>query len=262
MKNHASLTVVGCGIKFLSHITVETKAYIEQSDKVFYLVNDPAMKEWISAANKNTESLDFLYQKHYLRKDSYQAITQYILDELKKMQHLCVVLYGHPGVFAQPGLDAVRLAKEQGYDAKLLPGISAQDCLFSDLLIDPGSHGCHSFEASDFLLYKRKFDPTSHLILWQVDIIGVLNNPYSHDNKKGAELLTGYLNNFYDLNHEVILYEAAQYPSFNPIIQHSTLSELSNLNSSRICTLYLPPKKSNHYDITAAQELGMNIHAL
>ncbi len=131
----ASLTVVGTGIKFLSQMTLEARAYIEKSEKVLFLVNDPALKQWVMKTNQNSESLDDIYFGHEKRLDSYRAITNYILEHLKKPQHLCVVMYGHPAVFSKPALDAVIKAKAQGYDAKLLPGISAEDCLFADLLI-------------------------------------------------------------------------------------------------------------------------------
>src|SRR3990167_3227259 len=155
-----SLTVVGAGIKFLSHITVEAKAYIEQSQKLLYLVNNPVLKEWLKKTNPNAESLDELYQKYPLRLHCYRAITEYILETVRKRQHVCVVLYGHPSVFAQPALDAVIQAKKEGLDARILPGISAEDCLFADLMIDPGRFGCQSFEASDFLVHERQWDPT------------------------------------------------------------------------------------------------------
>lgn len=151
--NKASLVVVGTGIKFLSHLTNEVKAYILQSDKVLYLVNDPAMKDWIRQNNPKSESLDPLYAKYPLRIDCYRAITDYILASLKENQHVCVVLYGHPSVFSQPGLNAVIQARKEGFYAKILPGISAEACLFADLLIDPGLHGCQSFEATDFLIH-------------------------------------------------------------------------------------------------------------
>jgi len=34
----SSLIVVGVGIKFISHLSVEAKAYISQSDRVLYLI--------------------------------------------------------------------------------------------------------------------------------------------------------------------------------------------------------------------------------
>lgn len=209
--------------------------------------------------NSCSESLDPLYTKYSLRQDCYQAITDHILKTLYERLHVCVVLYGHPGVFAQPGLDAVLQARKQGFYAVLLPGISAEDCLFADLLIDPGSTGCQTFEATDFLIYQRKFDTRSHLILWQVDIIGVLTNPQSYDNGHGAKVLVDYLSNVYPLNHEVILYEAAQYPSFNPKIQRLTLNQLPTAVYSRITTLYIPPLQTSICDRTMLDKLNITL---
>ena len=59
-------------------------------------------------------------------------------------------------------------ARAEGFNARMLPGISAEDCLFANLGADPGTHGCQSFEATSFLLRKPKFDTLTHLILWQI----------------------------------------------------------------------------------------------
>src|SRR5690606_18267069 len=112
-----SLVVVGSGIKFLSHLTVEAKAHLEQAEKLFYLLNDPLLKEWVKKINPVAESLDDFYKKYALRRDCYQAITQHILQAVRDGAHVCVLLYGHPAVFAQPGLEAVRLARSEGYMA-------------------------------------------------------------------------------------------------------------------------------------------------
>lgn len=259
----ASLTVVGCGIKFLSHLTIEAKSYIRNSDAVLYLVNEPAVTEWIQKENLNAESLDRFYTPHTLRKDSYQEITNYILEQLRLNQHVCVVMYGHPTVFAQPALDAVIQAKKGGYDAKVLPGISAEDCLFADLLIDPGEYGCQSFEATDFLIHRRFFDTSSHLILWQVSVIGILNHPpISFDNTKGLQVLMNYLLEKYPFNHKVILYEAAQYPFLKPRIQEFKLEQLPVIKCSRISTLYIPPLNKNACDETMLEALGIVINDL
>jgi len=34
----------------------------------------------------------------------------------------------------------------------MLPGISAEDCLFADIGVDPGIYGCQSFEATDLFV--------------------------------------------------------------------------------------------------------------
>ncbi|MBA3661119.1 MAG: uroporphyrinogen III methylase [Gammaproteobacteria bacterium] len=257
MNKKNSLVLVGSGIKFLSHMTMETKAYIKQADHVLYLVNEPLMKEWIQKTNFNSESLDDLYKKFQLRIECYEAITNFILEKVRKGSHVCVVFYGHPTVFAKPGLDAACLAKKEGYDVRILPGVSTEDCLFADLLIDPSSCGKQSFEATDFLIYRRKFDPCSHLILWQADVIGAVNNPEYFNNEIGIKLLYNYLRTYYESAHKIILYEAAQYPGFAPKIETYTLRELAKIKLTSISTLYFPPLPKTPYDYPIAKALNL-----
>ena len=147
-----------------------------------------------------------------------------------------------------------------GLEAKALPGISAEDCLFADLLVNPGDVGCLSFESTDFMLYHRKWDPNSHLVLWQVGVIGLLSQPFAaYDNRKGAQLLLEYLQEHYPLDHEVTIYEAAQYPHFTPRIERYPLSALPEIEYSALTTLYVPPAKKSKRDDRVLERLGVKL---
>lgn len=254
---NASLVIVGLGIKFKSHLTIEALAYIKEADKVLFLVNEPAMGEWIKTHNSNSESLEIHYKQYRLRSDSYEAMTKHILKELNKNQNICVALYGHPTSFARPALDAFIQAKEEGFYTKILPGISAEDCLFADLAINPGSHGCLSYEATDFLLHQRLINPYSHLILWQIGIIGCVNYPNNHNNIPGLNLLHKYLKQHYPTNHQTIFYEAAQYPHFEPTIQKIPLHQIETTHFTALSTLYIPPISQAIYNKTTLEILEL-----
>jgi len=254
----ASLTLVGSGIKSISHLTVEAKAYITQAEKVLYLVNEPILQEWIEKQNPSAESLDKIYFKFPMRIDCYHAITNYILETLKKPCHLCVVIYGHPCVFAQPGLNAAKQAKASGYDARILPGISADACLFSDLMINPADCGLQSFEATDFLIYKRDFSTTSHLLLWQIGSIGQLGHIKKSDYKNELQVLIDYLCKTYPPSHQVTVYQASQYPHEPPTISTHSLNKLCSAPITRLSTLYVPPVRKINCDNDMLETLGLS----
>ncbi len=170
---------------------------------------------------------------------------------------MCAIFYGHPTVCAQPGILAVEQAKKEGFNTRVLPGISAEDCLFADLLVNPASSGCQSFEASDFIVYQRPFSTASHLILWQVGFIGALGPVHAHDNTAGIRLLTDYLATQYPLTHEVVLYEAAQYPHFQPRIDKLMLKDLPYAKTTPITTLYVPPASELKRSNAVMQALGI-----
>jgi uncharacterized protein YabN with tetrapyrrole methylase and pyrophosphatase domain len=139
----------------------------------------------------------------------------------------------------------------------MLPGISSEDCLFADLNIDP-SIGWLTFEATDFLVRKRKFDTLCHLILWQIGAIGdVTYNPAKH-NKSGLIILRDFLKKYYDTDHEVVVYEAAQYAVCKPVIQCLPLSKLDQAYVDLGSTLYIPPKTSALKNFDKAKS---NLHA-
>jgi hypothetical protein len=123
----------------------------------------------------------------------------------------------------------------------MLPGISAEDCLFADLGIDPARSGCQSFEATDFLIFRRKFDPSSSLLLWQAGVIGSM--VYRPRNvKSGLRALAQYLRGFYGGQHEVVLYEASPLPLFKPVIRSTTVDQLPTAGVNGAMILFVPPK--------------------
>ncbi len=98
-----------------------------------------------------------------------------MLSEVRLGKKVVGAFYGHPGVFAKAPHQAVTIARNEGFEAQMLPGISAADCLYADLGIDPGQNGCQHFEATQFMLYHRRVDPTATLILWQIGLAGDLD---------------------------------------------------------------------------------------
>ncbi|WP_415072791.1 hypothetical protein [Legionella sp.] len=110
-------------------------------------------------------------------------------------------------------------------------------------MIDPGSSGCQSFEATDFLIHQRQFDASSHLILWQIDAVGIIDHGSTNNKKTGILLLLDYLKHFYQPVDEIIIYEAAQYPGFEPKIIRIQLQYLPDIQLSTLSTLYVPPVK-------------------
>ena len=251
-----SLTVVGTGIKFVGHITIEARAYIEQADKVLFGVADAATKEWIKKLNPRAESFPF-YIEGKPRRDTYNEWVEQMLACVREGLKVCVVFYGHPGVFVYPSHEAIRRARLEGFSAQMLPGISAEDCLFADLGVDPVQKGCQSFEATDFLIRRRKFDTSSVLIVWQIGMVGELGYKEDGSNLPGLRMLIEALEKYYGSDHEVVVYEAAQYPIFEPVIQRVPLTKVLEAEITKLSTLYIPPKTPASLDLEMLDRLGI-----
>jgi uncharacterized protein YabN with tetrapyrrole methylase and pyrophosphatase domain len=251
-----SLTIVGTGIRLVGQTTLEAKANIEQADKVLYLVSDPATIHWIEEANTNTESLHSFYSQEKDRLTTYLEMVEHILSFVRQQMHVCAVFYGHPGVFVLPSHEAIRRARQEGYAARMLPGVSAEDCLFADLGIDPGAVGCQSFEATDFLVHHRRFDPACSLILWQIGVVGDIGYR-EHYSAAGLRILIETLLPHYPLGHEAVIYEAALYAICDPRMDRVALAEVAERNVTPISTLYVPPAMAEPVDEEMMRRLGI-----
>jgi uncharacterized protein YabN with tetrapyrrole methylase and pyrophosphatase domain len=158
-RKKGSLTVVGTGIQAITHITPQTRSCIEEADKVLYLVVDPVTVEWIRKLNPSAESLSRFYATGKLGEITYSAIADQILHFVRKGLNVCAAFYGHPGVLVEPSHAAIRRARAEGFLARMLPAISAMDCLYADLEVDPGMLGSQSYGATQFLRQVHKWSP-------------------------------------------------------------------------------------------------------
>jgi uncharacterized protein YabN with tetrapyrrole methylase and pyrophosphatase domain len=254
-----SLWAVGIGIRAPSQATLEASARIERADRVFSIVADPLAEYWIRTLNPKTEALGSLYAVGKERLTTYHEMVERILGAVRQGFEVCAVSYGHPGVAAYPLHESVRRARAEGFRAQMLAGISAEDCLFADLGVDPINGGCRSYEATDFLVHRRGADPTSNLILWQVGAIAIL--VYKPDveawNRDGLAVLTETLLETYRADHEVVVYEAAKLPVCEPTIERVPLRELPRARVTAMSTLFVPPMAKADADEAMLKRLGI-----
>jgi hypothetical protein len=250
-----SLIVVGTGIRIIGQMTIESIAWIRMAEKVFYLAHDPVAGEVITGLNPNAESLAGFYAEGKLRRKSLSKMVEHVMEYVRSGARISLVFYGHPGVFCWVGHEAVRQARSAGYKARMLPGVSAEDCLFADLDIDPGTHGCQSYDATDFLNNRPKIDPASLLILWQ---IGATGNPLftaKEYKNVGLPILVKRLCRIYGRDHEVIVYVAPIHWAAEPLIERVPLGQLGKLRLSSSSTLCMPPARSVRRELEVQKRL-------
>lgn len=253
-----SLYVVGSGISAIGQMTIESKNVIANADVVLYLLTDPLTEAWIQELNPSSRSMHDCYHVGESRLYAYGRMINEMLSEVRMGKRVCAVFYGHPGVFVDPGHKAVRLARNEGYRAMMLPGVSAEDCLSADLGFDPAARGCQMYEATDFMLRRRTPSVHSPLILWQVGVVGCLDYQHIGYDTSGWHLLLDYLIDFYGESHQVTLYEAATLPLLDPVVETFALSDKS-IEATSVSTLLVPQLAMAPVDPEMARALGIDI---
>ena len=259
-RNEGSLTIVGTGIEFAGQLTPAARTWIETADKVLHAVADPLTMHWLQRLNGSAEALPYNTENAY-RRQTYRDMVARILAEVRTGADVCAVFYGHPGVLADPAHLAASQARREGYFVQMLPAVSALDCLLCDLGVDPGKHGCQSFEATDFLIRHRRYDPTSILVLWQIAMIGNrgFDSPETRSSqKRGLAVLSEALAVDYGADYEVVVYEAAVFrPIAQPFIERTTFAGLPDVEVTTRSTLYVPPMSARRVDHDMMARLGM-----
>jgi precorrin-6B methylase 1 len=255
-----SLTAVGVGIAAPAQATVQSIQQIKAAEKVLSIVADPVAAYWLLGLNVTTESLQRFYGKGKNRQTTYDEMVEYILGFVRRGLRVCVASYGHPGITAYPLHEALRRAREEGFRAEMLPGVSAADCLFAEIGIDPAESGCLSFEATDFLVHHRMPDPMCDLILWQVGAIGISDARSEHDawNREGIAILTERLLETYRPGHEVIVYEASLLPICPSTIDRVAIERLPSTRVSAMSTLYVPAMEKPELDVAMLDRLRIS----
>jgi uroporphyrin-III C-methyltransferase len=251
-----SLTVVGTGFGGGGQLTADAGDAIASSEMVLYLVPDPSTEALIRAANPTAESLGGFYAGRPSRLATYLAMTEYVLSFVRRGLKVCAAFYGHPGVFVFPSHEAVIRAREEGFAARMLPAVSAEDCLFADVGVDPGRRGCLTLDATDFLVRGLLPDVTVALILWQAGAVGRVDYP-GDDNRDNITILAEVLTAHYGPRHRIVIYEAPSVASSDPVITFVYLEDLAQTPIRLISTLYIPPRDEPVFDEAMAARLGL-----
>jgi uncharacterized protein YabN with tetrapyrrole methylase and pyrophosphatase domain len=220
--------VVGTGIG-PGQLTVEARAAITAADRVLYLVGDLLTEHYIQGLAPVATSLGACYGDDGPGRDAYERMAEAILAPARAGERVCAAFYGHPGVFVLPSGEAISRARSEGIEARMLPAVSALDCLFADLGVDPASSGLQTYEAGDFLRRRPVIEPRAGLVLWQVGVL------------ESVDALAAVLGETYPHGHSLVVYEASPYPGVAPRTDPVPLGDLGDAKLSQRSTLYVAP---------------------
>lgn len=260
-KQQGSLVCVGTGLNLAGQITVLSQSYIEHAEVVFSLMPDGFSERWLGQLNQDVRSLQPFYaQKGEIknRRDTYAQMVDAIVTQVRLGKKVVCALYGHPGVFACVGHMAIQVLQNEGYSAQMEPGVSAEACLWADLGVDPASSGHQSVEASQFMFYQQSISPAAYLVLWQIGLAGEHTLTKFHTSSDKLQVLVALLQQWYPLEHEVILYEAATLPIQSPRIEKLMLKDLPHARLTDISTLCIPPSETLQLNHHVLAKLGIS----
>jgi hypothetical protein len=218
-----SLVVLDSGVKAINHVTLEAQRFIERADKVLCHRVDPVTERWIHTLNEKIEPS----HERSAGDDVLDSALRYVRMGLS----VCVVYDGNPALGGSADVESMKKLRAEGYRAVTLPSISRDDCLCSDLGLDPSS-GYQTYGVSAFMSRESRPDVSCALVLWTSGEV--------HFPEGLIELLTTQ----YGPQHEVTLYQPARYTVCEPMTLRCALDQVARTAIAGTAALYIPPLKS------------------
>jgi hypothetical protein len=186
-----------------------------------------------------------LYDDDKPRIDTYVQMAEVILRALRQGRYVVGVFYGHPGVFVTPSHRAIAIARQEGYRAEMLAGVSAEDNLFADIGFDPSNPGCQTLEATRLLQHRQPLLTGLHVVIFQVGAVGDHVFNFDRFKNQGFQVLIERLISEYGEAHDVYHYVASVYAPCRPVIKRHRLADFRDPELARqvsvVSTFYLPP---------------------
>ncbi len=198
----------------------------------------------IHELNANAIDLYEYYGEGKLRNITYVQMAELMLREVRRGRSVVGLFHGPPGYFVKSGRRALAIAEMEGFETVLLPGISATDCLFSDLRIDPGVIGVQIMKAGHVLRENVSLATDNHVVLIQIGSVG--DNTFSFTGFKHTKFDRYFdkLISIYGDEHDSVYYVASIFPGPDPVILVRRLGEYrlqQTQDTVHAATLYLPP---------------------
>jgi len=255
------LVIVGTGITAISQMTLEAMGYIQRADVVFYHVTNGPAATHIRKLNPNAVDLYEYYGEGKKRRVTYVEMAELMLREVRRGRTVVGVFHGHPGYFVSPARRALAIASLEGYETAMLAGVSAPDCMFSDLRVDPGVFGCQILMASRVFQPDALIAITGHVVFLQVGAVG--DSGFSFSGYKNATLPAFFekLIGLYGEEQDSLYYMASIFPGFEPFIVARRLADYRDqeaLAGIGAGILYLPPKGLSVSSLQSAQAFSAN----
>ena len=240
----ADVYIVGLGVLNVDHITRETEGVIRSSNEVLYVDTGVATRTYLTTLCSRVTSLfETSYEESGHRLNAYHRMAARVLDAAMDHPPVTFAMHGHPivGVYA-PFLirDMARLL---GLEVRVLPGISAMDCLFAELMVDPCVAGMQMYEATDLLLRRRPLHPDVPALIWQIGCVETRLHTTRVSRPERFERLVSHLLRFYPPQHQATAAYSTPHPLMPSTVHRFVLQDIckyAHLLHAGF-TLYVPP---------------------
>lgn len=243
-KKPIDIYIVGLGILRGHQVTREVDEAIRCCKEVLYIDRSAEMDAYLRERCPRVTDLHPLsYREGENRLNAYDTMASKVVEAALDHPPVAFGLYGHPLIYAFPPFQVSQAAQLLDLRVKILPGISALDCLLVDLMLDPAHEGLQMYEATDLLIRHRPLQPDVPSLIWQIGAVETALYSELPNSPGRFETLKEYLLKFYPAEHAVVAVyssdDVQRETSFVKFVLGEMESRAAELHQGM--TLYIPP---------------------
>ncbi|NNN04452.1 MAG: hypothetical protein HKL90_00990 [Elusimicrobia bacterium] len=167
------LTVCGVGIDRPQDVTLGTIQALKDSEILFYMHGDgERLLPFLRTFCVDVRLFHGAKFESLGNEEKIKSVARDICVELKKGKKVTYVTYGHPAVFSD-GLHVLNYCRKNGYECRVLPGVSAVDHILVEAsdLMGVLSNGFLVCNADETVNNPKVLAPEMPVILFGVDTI-------------------------------------------------------------------------------------------
>lgn len=259
----ADITIVGLGMRSLDQLTREVERALAGAKQVFLIDGSPGLQQRLQRQGTKVIDLCSFYAEGKDRLHTYREMAKAVVAGAIHDGPVAFGLYGHPTIFAFPPFVVKEVAESLGLTVDVLPGVSAMDCLFAELMIDPANGGLQMFEATELLLTQRELPVDVQTLVWQVGTLesGLYSTKPSAPERFARFL--AYLRRFFPGHHPCTAIYCSDHPAIPSTILRFPLDQIGDFSGQLHggFTLYLPPARIPEVlDKNLEKALSSNAH--
>lgn len=257
--------IVGLGISHIDQITREAERCMEASNEILYVERGLGIDAFLASKCKCITDLTRLYAEGEDRQGTYRKMAATVVKAALERPPVTFALYGHPLIYSYPPFLIREMAGLLGLSVKVVPGVSAMDCIFADLFVDPSMNGIQMFEATEMLLRGRLLQTDVAALIWQIGALETgLYSTYSSRPER-FQRFKDHLLRFYPSHHTVFAVHSATHSLLKPEIYEFEISDIGDYASVLHAgfSMYIPPLESRPFeDWKLAAEMNDAKHLL
>lgn len=242
-KPTTDLYLVGAGVAFPEHLTVETIEILTMCKHIGTNLPEETLVGLPQDLRDKCVSLWSLYQDGRIRTENYSDVFQAIIELVEVDTPIAWLTPGHPIIFDSVSASLLTEGKRRGWNVRVIPAISSIDTMLAELGYDP-AHGMLIHEATGLVRRNIPVTQSVALMLLQPAVFDV-NVAIISGDSAGPDLspLRDYLCKFHSTEHRCAFIRSASKLGERDLVTWINLGDLSSVPYQLVAgsTLFVPP---------------------